>query len=293
MNQVLYYIIFTLSYLASLLPWWFLYAISDYLLYPVVYHLVGYRRKVVRKNLTESFPQKNLEEIEQIERGFYHWFCDLFVQIVKQVSMSKEEIVKHMEIVGAPEAQKAFQESGASLMAVYLGHFGNWEWATAMGAVFSPENKCCHIYHPLENESFDRLMLRNRSICGSTSLAMGQSLRAVIEAKRRGEGLIMGFISDQIPLPNAVHHWMQWLNHDTGIFTGGETMGRKVGGSYWYLDVEPVKRGYYRGTLRPLEPVDGSPYPYTEAYMRAMEASIIAHPEIYLWSHNRWKRPRK
>ena len=177
-------------------------------------------------------------------------------------------------------------------MAVYLGHYGNWEWCTSMAAVFDPEDPCCQIYHPLENPAFDRLLLRSRGKCGAKSLPMGSSLRAVLEAKRAGCRLIMGFISDQIPRPNAVHHWMPWLNHDTGIFTGGETMGRKVGGSYWYLDVEPLRRGYYRGTLRKIEPVEGSPYPYTEAYMKMMETSIYKHPEIYLWSHNRWKRPR-
>ena len=43
----------------SLLPYRALYVLSDFF-YLVFYHLVGYRKKVVRGNLTRSFPESQM-----------------------------------------------------------------------------------------------------------------------------------------------------------------------------------------------------------------------------------------
>ena len=71
--------------------------IADVILYPLVYHVVGYRLKVVRKNLRNSFPEKSKEELKTIEKRFYHHFADLIEQYLEkhsypvEIYLSKEE----------------------------------------------------------------------------------------------------------------------------------------------------------------------------------------------------------
>ena len=44
------------------LPFWILYGLAD-IAYVVIYYVVGYRKKVVKENLRNSFPEKTDKEI--------------------------------------------------------------------------------------------------------------------------------------------------------------------------------------------------------------------------------------
>ena len=69
--KLLYYIVFAVWYVFSLLPLRIHYVLSD-LLFWLLYGVVGYRKAVIRKNLRESFPEKSEEELRKIARGYYH-----------------------------------------------------------------------------------------------------------------------------------------------------------------------------------------------------------------------------
>lgn len=303
MNTIVYYLVFSLWWLLSLLPWRLHYVLSDAVLYPLLRFVLRYRRRLVRENLATSFPDKSTEELRRIEARFYHWLCDYFVELIKQASMSREDILRHMEFVGVDECVADFKASSQPLCVVYLAHYANWEWFTAFSSLVPKEHVAAQIYHPLHNKAMDRILLRNRSICGAPSFTMNETLRAVLTHRREGRPLYLGCIADQSPKANALHHWMPWLNHDTAVITGSETIGQKVGAIYYYVDVERVKRGYYRATMRRLEaPSDAHPaaddapvskFPMTEAYMNAVAESIERDPALWLWTHRRWKHKRK
>ena len=70
-----------------------LYGVSDFL-YFVLYILLKYRVKVVRKNLRTAFPFKTETELLDIERKFYHHFCDTLLEMVKSYGMSEKEMKK-------------------------------------------------------------------------------------------------------------------------------------------------------------------------------------------------------
>jgi KDO2-lipid IV(A) lauroyltransferase len=53
-----YRLLYGIVYLHALLPFWMLYILSD-ILYLFAYHVVRYRRKLLRKNLKNAFPRKN------------------------------------------------------------------------------------------------------------------------------------------------------------------------------------------------------------------------------------------
>ena len=108
--------------------------------------------------------------------------------------------------------------------------------------------------------------------------------------------MVMGFIADQVPIWEAIHHWMTFLGHkDTPVLTGAEKIAKKLGMDVYYLDCDRPKRGYYTGTLRLIthEPETFNDYDITERYIGMMEETIIRRPEFWLWSHNRWKRTKE
>ena len=173
-NKVIYGLVSALWYLLSLLPFWVHYLLSDFVCL-VLYRLIGYRVKVVRGNLTSSFPEKSEAEIREIEQKFYHRLCDYFVEAVKMKTMSEQQMRRHMVFKGT-ELVNECVASGQSC-AVYLGHSFNWEWITSLPLWVSDKAQCGQLYHALENEAFDKLFLRLRERWGAECIPLVDILR--------------------------------------------------------------------------------------------------------------------
>ena len=290
--KILYYIVLAVWYVFSLLPLRVHYVISD-LLFWLLYAVIGYRRKVVYSNISASFPEKSEEELRKIERGFYHFFCDYMVESVKLMTITPENLKKRMVFKGT-EIVDEIVESGQSC-ALYLGHLCNWEWVSSLPLWLSPKVHCGQIYHPLENKDFDRLFLRSRQRMGAESIAMADTLRKILEYRKAGQPIIVGYISDQVPFWTSIHHWVNFLNHDTPVLTGTERIVRKVNHAVLFLDIHRVRRGYYEAEIKLItrEPQKMGEYEITDTYFKMLEQSIRMAPEFWLWSHNRWKRTRE
>jgi Kdo2-lipid IVA lauroyltransferase/acyltransferase len=252
--------------------------------------VLHYRRKIVRENLTKSFPEKQLKEIKEIEAGFYRYFCDLFLETFKTLTISREEMVKHCAF--APETLSIFKQladENQSFMIV-MGHFGNWEWG---GNTFSI--LCKHqlyvIYHPLSNKYFNGLVYRMRTRFGTRLIPMKDTLRDML--KNRGELTATAFIADQAPLPDRAY-WMNFLNQDTPVFLGIEKIALKIRYPIVYITIRRVKRGYYRVFAERIELPSRlqEAGKITEIHTRRLEEDIRSQPENWLWTHRRWKHER-
>ena len=287
--KILYYLTYAVLWLFSLLPMWVHYLISDGI-YVIVYHLVGYRKKLVRKNLSDSFPEKSEAEIIRIEKDFYRWFCDYFVETIKLLTISRQELRRRMVFKGA-ELVNELTENGQSC-AVYLGHYCNWEWITSLPLWVTPKAQCGQIYHVLENSEFDKLFLKLRQRMGAVCIPMAETLRKLAEYRQQRQPVVIGYISDQVPFWNNIHHWCPFLNHDTPVLTGTERLARSAGHAVFYIDVERPKRGYYVAEFKLIarDPKQTEDYQLTDAYFMLLEASIRRAPQFWLWTHNRWKR---
>lgn len=290
--KILYYIVLAVWYLLSLLPLRVHYLISD-LLFVLLYRLLGYRRTVVRTNLSSAFPEKSDEELRKIERGFYHFFCDYLAESVKLMTISRENLRRRMVFKGVDVVDEVI-ESGQSC-AIYLGHLCNWEWVTSLPLWVTPKAQCGQIYHPIENKDFDRLFLRSRQRIGAVCIPMADTLRRIIEFKQAGQPVVIGYISDQVPFWTNIHHWVDFLHHDTPVLTGTERIARKVDHAVFFLDVRRLRRGYYEAEFKLItrEPQKMEDYQITDIYYQMLEQSIRRAPEFWLWSHNRWKRTRE
>ncbi len=285
-------VLYGLLWLLSWLPLRIHYVLSDGL-YLIIYRLVGYRRGLVRRHLAACFPEKGEQERRQTERQFYHWFCDYLVETVKLLTISREELRRRMVFRGT-EVIDEVVESGQSC-AVYLGHYCNWEWITSLPLWVTPKAQCGQIYHALENEEFDRLFLTLRQRMGAVCIPMAETLRRIVQYRQQGQPVVIGYISDQVPFWNNIHHWCQFLNHDTPVLTGTERLARQTGHAVLYLDVRRLRRGYYEAEFKLItrEPKQMGDYEITDIYFRLLEASIRRDPACYLWTHNRWKRTRE
>lgn len=289
MSFVAYYLALPFFYLISLLPFPVFYALSDGICF-ILYRVIGYRKKVVYENLRKSFPEKTHEEIKTIERKFYSYLCDLFLETLKTLTISKKEAVKRCAFSDTTiQIFKELHDQKKSCIVV-MGHFGNWEWAGNSFSLINPQQLYV-IYHPLSNPQFDRLMYKLRTRFGTKLYAMKDTMREMI--RNRGEVNATAFIADQTPAPESAY-WTSFLNQDTPVFWGTEKIAQKLNFPIVYVTVNRIKRGYYlvNSEYLVLDPKSTKEGEISELHTRKLEKDIKAQPEIWLWSHRRWKHKK-
>ena len=286
-----YKIVYSIFYVLSLLPYRILYGISDFF-YLIMYHIVGYRKKVVRNNLSSSFPEKTSQELKEIEHGFYHWLCDYFVETLKLLTVSDETLLKHIEFRNAEQIEE-YYDKGQTCAAI-LGHYCNWELLSATGLAFKrhKEAVCGLIYHPLRSKIFDMLFKDMRQSKGGVCIPKQEILRYLVRYKREKRMWLFGYISDQSPKYLNIHCWLPFLNHDTPVFTGGEKIMKKMNDAVFYVDMQRPERGKYICTFRLItdKPAEMQENEITKIFFEMLENTIKRDPKLYLWTHDRWKR---
>lgn len=275
---------YTLFYILSLLPLRLLYCISD-VVARLAHRVVRYRVKVVRDNLASSFPNKSVGELRRIERDFYHFLGDYFVETVKMTTMSRKEMERRFRLEN-PELVNDSMARGESC-SLFLGHFCNWEWASSM-ALHYHGGISAQVYHPLENANADRAFLRIRSRWGARNLTMAETARTLMHWAKEGTVSVVGYIADQAPMYNGIV-LLEFLNHPTAFFGGGEKITLRTKAKAFYLDMHRPRRGYYSARLIPIS-TEGDYRDLTARYAAMLEDNIRRHPHLWLWSHRRWKR---
>lgn len=285
-------LVYGLFYALSLLPFRVLYCIAD-VEYFFLYYVLRYRRKIVRQNLSTSFPEKSEKELRSIERKFYRWLCDYFFEAIKLLSISEKELRRRFIITNSNEIEECFQE-GQSVGAI-LGHYCNWEWLSCVGIGLPPERVKGLVYKPLYSRPMDHVFRRLRAHMGGTPVPKNDILRYLIRYKREGRMSLFGYISDQGPKWENIHLWVDFLNHETGVFTGAERIMRKMNNAVFFVQMTRPRRGYYTCSYQLItrNPASLPEHELTRRFFQLLEAEIRREPAYYLWTHNRWKRTRE
>ncbi len=282
------FLVYPLFKAISLLPFTALYAFSDFL-YLLFYYVLGYRKKIVRMNMRNAFPEKDAAELKKLEKAFYHHLCDLVLETIKGMSISKEELLKRCVNIDRAIYDELLSRHKNAL--VVMSHNGNWEWVCLVADLTVDQHAMC-IYKTLSNKDFDQWFLKLRSRFGTEPITMERSLRTIIE--NRNVPNVTAIIGDQNPSNPKNCHWTSFLNQETAFLPGTERIASKMGYAVLYLKMKKVKRGYYVCTTESLFD-DGSttsPGEITEAIARVTEADILSQPHTWLWSHRRWKHKR-
>lgn len=293
MSRFIATILYGIIWVLSLLPMPVLYLFSDIIwLVMFICPPLRYRKKIVKKNLALSFPEKDRKWLNRTERRFYYQFACQVMESLKTISAGKRWIQRHMVFTGIEEL-RAHVLSGKSQIG-YLGHTGNWEWIPSMAYHFGDIDsyEACQVYHKLENPTMEHFMLKLRSKFGTESIPMEHVMRRLLELRNEGKTFIVGMIADQVPLWWNTHYWTQFMNRKTPVFTGAERLARKLDTEAWFLHVIRIRRGYYRCDFQLMyeHTKDLPDFAVTERYMRLLEDNIKECPDLWLWTHNRWKR---
>jgi KDO2-lipid IV(A) lauroyltransferase len=272
------------------LPFWVWYRISDFL-FLMLYYVVGYRKKVVRKNISLSFPDKKTQELKSIERKFYRHLCDVVVEAVKCHRISRKALADRVVNDDHGLYYRLYKD-GKSCIAV-MGHCGNFEWIPPFAAIAVP-HFTQGLYHPLKNQAFEDFTRESRGRFGSGLLPMDLALRTMIEQRKQGELTATAFIADQTPSSPATAYWTNFLNQETPFFTGTAKIAKKMGLALVFIAIYKVKRGHYK-CVSELICEDASTWSeeaLNAAWISRLEKNIHEQPWNWLWSHRRWKHAR-
>jgi len=291
---MIYYLLQWFWNLFSFKPLRVMYVLSDGLFY-LLYYLIRYRRKVVRTNLTESFPDKSLLEIRKIEKQFYSFFIDMVFETCKMATISHKKISQRMKFTNL-EAIEAILQQGKSI-SLYLGHYGNWEWISSMPLHLDKKMGVIagQIYHKLHNKAINQLLIGNRERMGAICIEMNETPRRINGFVNNQQVSIIGYAADQSPKKRFIRHYVQFLQHHTPVITGTEKLTKRYGFEAWYVDVKRLKRGYYEANFVRLHdnPQLLPDFELTDLYYQHLEQTILRQPELYLWTHNRFKYASK
>jgi len=288
---VLYIILYPLILFTSYMPFWVLYRFSDFL-YFFMYHIAGYRKKVVRQNLSLVFPDKTSQERLQIEKAFYRHFSDLFVEMIKAFHMSLAQIQKRFVFKNV-EVLNDLSHQGKNVIVVG-GHYANWEWVFSLAAI--TDVFPIATYLKINNKYFEKLMLKNRQRFGGRLIETKQLRKTLETFNTQNRRYILGLLSDQSPQRHKARYWRSFLGVDTvPVHTGQEELTKQYDTGFVFMEINKIKRGYYevQFELITANPRQYPDYKLTDIYLEKLEHQIRRRPEYYLWTHNRFKHRGK
>ncbi|MGM0635882.1 MAG: lysophospholipid acyltransferase family protein [Bacteroidota bacterium] len=290
MQGIVFYLIYPILKLLSWLPFSILYGLSKGL-YFLIYKLVGYRKKVVRANLKLAFPNYSKEKRLEIEKKSYQHFCDLIVEMIKTISISAKEL-KQRFVFKNPEKIKEIEALEKSN--IYLcGHYANYEWITAL-KLYGMNYESYGVYKRLRNPYFDQLVRKIRSRFDTTMVDKNDLPKLMAKNKLRNKKAGYGMIADQSPKLHNAKYWQKFMGTTTPVFIGPELLAKRFNYSVHYLKIEKLKQGYYSAEIITLanETKSIPNFELTKSYLNHLEEQIRNRPELYFWTHKRWKHQK-
>jgi Kdo2-lipid IVA lauroyltransferase/acyltransferase len=286
MQLLVFILLYPILWLISMLPFRLLYLFSDGV-YVLVYRVIGYRKKIVRNNIAMALPHLSDAERLQIEKKFYHHMCDMFLEMIKTMTISRAELDKRYTFTNI-ELYMELEKKQKSI-AVLMAHYASYEWAISMNNIINFEGFA--IYKKIGNKYFDKLVRDIRSKFKATLITNRETIR-VIEKNSKTKHLgVYGFASDQSPQLSKTHHWSTFMGIETPVHTGAEMLAKRFDMNVLFLKTRKVKRGYYEGTFEYLaeNPKEVPNYQISDEFLKRVEKQIHEVPEYYLWTHKRWK----
>ena len=278
--------IFKILLLFTKLPLRILYLFSDFIFF-VIYHLVGYRKNVVRENLQNSFPEKSPEELRKIEKKFYLNFCDYIVETFRSFTVSSTELRVRVQHINQNVFQEAYDEKKNIIL--LAGHVFNWEWFNAL-AMAVPQDKSFPVYRKVQSGFWEQKIKELRTRFGNQPLEAKEVVRHIFRNPNDGNSIYL-FVADQTPHVSEVTYGLNFLNQKTPVFVGYDKLSTRMDLAFIYCDMKKVKRGFYQVNYYRILP-DGEKFVEHEVVKKfhgLLENTINKRPDNWLWSHRRWK----
>lgn len=290
MQLVLYLLAYPLLWILSILPFRILYLISD-CCFVLVYYIVGYRRRVVRENIKTTLPYLSENQAKEVEKKSYQHLCDMFLEMIKTLSISTSEIEKRFVFTNL-DTYKTLEQENKSI-ALMCAHYASYEWVISMNR--HVQFKGYAIYKKINNQYFDNLVKKIRQRFDANLIHIHETAKVIKANEDKNIKGVYGFASDQSPQLRKKNHWDKFMGIEVPIYTGAEQLAKHFDMNVIYLQVVKVKRGYYQATFKVLtkDVTNIKNYDLMRMYLDKVEAQIQQQPEYYLWTHRRWKHKNK
>ena len=289
MQFLVFILVYPLLWMISVLPYSIFYLFSDFFFF-LVYRVFGYRKKVVRDNLKLVFPEKSTAERKRIEVAFFAHMCDMFMEMVKTMSLSKEAVKKRYNVLNI-EVLKELEKERSTL--IVCSHYANWEWNVSINNYVN--SKGYAVYQPISNKYFDQWIRNLRARWNTTLISTSETAKIVVKNKRDGITGAFGMVSDQSPQWHRAKYWREFMGITVPVINGAEMLARKLDLAVVFLKVSKVKRGFYQAEFIPITTSGKATEKneITDRFIELTEQQIHERPEHYLWTHKRWKHRHK
>ncbi|HBK82810.1 MAG TPA: lipid A biosynthesis acyltransferase [Flavobacterium sp.] len=289
MQFLVFILLYPIFWLISILPFRLLYLLSDFIFF-IVYRIIKYRKHIVRKNLAITLPHLTDIERKKIEKKFYKHLCDMFLEMIKTLTISKSEMEKRYKFTNI-ELYHNLEKKGKSI-ALMCAHYASYEWIISMNSYIN--YKGYGIYKKIANDYFDKLVHDIRSKFKATLITTKDTADTIARNYENGILSLYGFASDQSPRLDKALLWYPFMGIETPIHTGAEFLAKRYDMNVIFLRTEKVKRGYYEGTFELIteNANETARFEISKDYIKRVEKQIYAAPEFYLWTHKRWKHTR-
>lgn len=284
-------LIYPFLWLISRLPLRVLFVISDFF-YLLNYYIVGYRKKVVLENLRLAFPEKSEKDLKRIQKQFFKHLTDFFIESIKTFSISKKEIKKRMTYVNL-EVLETIVREGKNI-ALVGPHQANWEWLISLPMHLN-NIKCHAAYTRIKNPYFEKIVKESRSKFGGVMYRTTDTIKNIYRNHQENIQSLYCLLSDQSPQVQKTHYWRAFMGVKVPIHTGAEMLSKKYDMAYVVWTSRKIKRGYYEIEFESIttDSKKYDDYQLTDRFLEITERNIRKNPEVYLWSHKRFKHRDK
>lgn len=286
MQFIIYILLYPILWCISILPFRLLYVVSDGF-YFLTYYIIGYRKKIVRENLALTLPHLSDKERLIIEKKTYQNMCDVFLEMIKTLTISKSEMERRFKFKNI-EVYLDLEKKGKSI-ALLCAHYASYEWVISINSKISFEGYA--VYKRINNRYFDKLVRDIRSKFKATLITTKETIPTMKNNFKNNKPSLYGLVSDQSPRLDSVYHWNKFMGIEVPIHTGGEMLAKKYDMNILFLRTKKLGRGFYEAELEILsENTKEVPdYEITDRFLKLVEQQIYEQPEYYLWTHKRWK----
>lgn len=274
----------------ALMPHWLQYGVVAKVIYFLLRYVVRYRRKLIVRQLTESFPEQTVRQIATMCNEYYHTLAENFVGTMSLASMNYRHRLEVLDVQVSEDIKAMVNGRHAVVLS---SHHNLWEYAQFVGLKFEGYLTIC-AYHPLTNKVWDELLYHLRYSRDALPVASSSLIRYFLEHRASGvdgRQMLLGLIADQNSAPKGDVHWYDFLNHKSLFFEGGEQLALKYHLPVLYLSMSRIVAGRYKCEVKVI--YDGNEavaqHEITERYVRELERDIRREPAGWMWSHRRWK----
>ena len=286
MHLLIYLLTYPLIKFISILPFKLVYKLSDFLSY-LLHKVFKYRLKTVQKNIKLVFPDKDKNELKNIEKSFYKHFADISIESINAFGMSKKEMKARYTYENIDELER-IQKKNKNIILI-CGHYSNFEWLLSIG--YNVKGNGYGIYTPMTNKYFDRLFKKIRKK-HNAFLVSRYHINDFMNNLDINKYHLFGFASDQSPRKIGKSYISEFLGHKVPIFTGAERFSNDYGLSVVFADITRTKRGHYKTKFIEIIDKKDTTYSITDQFLRLLENQIYRDPSQYFWTHNRFKHLR-